>query len=200
MNYRDLLHPNVREVLDQMHADLADNHWSIVTSDGDLNVIVDFVVQHKVHRVLELGTWYGHTSIVLADIAGNAMTVDPNDGHIANARRYAERAGANLEFVCGYSTDPAIYGRASEFDAVFLDTSHLYADTVQEIAAYAPRVPMMLLHDCGVNEPINDRTGGGGVRHAFYEWLATHWDYRGTVCEAPEYPDTFNGVGVLFRP
>lgn len=200
MDYRHRLTLRTLSVLQEMDRRENTRIGDPTTPQGELDIICDLLVKHKCKRVLELGTYIGHTSIVMADICGSVVTVDKSSGE--TVEYFANRAAVDVKYLQGLSTDTHIVLSmlAYKFDAVFLDTNHDYESTKKEIEIYAFMSPMMILHDCSVNESKYDLSEQGGVRKAFYEWLANNLYYRGTIYESPEYPDALHGVGVLWRP
>lgn len=122
--------------------------------------------------VVELGTFTGWTSahmalgLKLADKGGALTCVDINQECLDAARANLTRLGLEqrVSYVCGRSLDPEVLKAVpDQIDVIFLDTSHIYEDTVKEIETYFPRLRtagLFVMHD-SVNSP--------GVRRAVYE-------------------------------
>lgn len=145
--------------------------------------------------VVELGCYVGWSSAHLAlglQAAGNGgrlWCVDPDERFLAAARENLTRRSLaeNVTFVQGLSLDAAVLAALpAAIDLLFLDTSHEYSPTLQEIATYAPRLSpggCLVLHDSISQD---------GVRRA----VCDHWNTFECLTFATEYG---NGVTVLRR-
>ena len=110
-------------------------------------------------RVVELGCFVGWTSAHLAlalkanDQSGSLYCVDPNQDHLDTAYANLKRFGLEQKtiFLKGFSLDESILSKLpDEIDVLFIDTTHRYPDTLNEIKTYAPRMAAggcMVLHD-----------------------------------------------------
>lgn len=80
-------------------------------------------------------------------------------------------------FILGYDTWPAVLDALpTEADIIFLDTNHVYAETLIELDLYGPRVRKggrMYLHDTALTETIGDPVAFP-VRTAMEEWCDVH--------------------------
>jgi predicted O-methyltransferase YrrM len=113
----------------------------------------------KARTVVELGCFAGwasaHMALALkaAGLGGRIHCVDYVqeylDVMLANLGRHG--LGSLVTPVRGLSLEPAVLAALpSEIDVIFLDTSHAYPDTRDEILAYAPRLSaggVLVLHD-----------------------------------------------------
>jgi predicted O-methyltransferase YrrM len=123
-------------------------------------------------EVIELGCYTGWTSTHIAlglKAAGNGgrvTCVDINQRYLDVTRENLSRYGAAgaAAFVCGRSLDAGVQQALPErADIVFIDSSHAYQETLDEIAVYGAKLGesgMMVLHD-SINAP--------GVRKALFE-------------------------------
>lgn len=117
------------------------------------------VYYRKPASVVELGCFVGWASAHLAlalkanNPSGRLFCVDPNPDHLAAAAANLKRLGLDqtTNFLKGFSTDRSLLSRLPDkIDVVFLDTSHEYPETFNEIQTYAPRMAAggcIVLHD-----------------------------------------------------
>jgi predicted O-methyltransferase YrrM len=211
MNYQDGLRPQTRAALARM-AQEQDVRGS--TPEGELNLIVAFLGVQRATNVLQLGTYLGWSALVLADLVytrGFVLTVDPEPGYLQQARRYARLAELNnLHCIQGFSQDEAVIAKVSGgpspgsgWDAIYIDTTHHYAQTCRELEIYCGRVAtpgtLVLLHDASTHAQSLDVEGKGGVKQAIHDWLAAHPEWQGMICEPPVFPEAQFGLGVLAK-
>lgn len=206
MNYQDGLRPQTREALARM-AQEQDVRGS--TPEGELNLIVGLLAAQGATRILQLGTYLGWSALVLAELAGPRgflFTVDPESGYLHVARRYTREAELNnVHFILGSSQDEAVVTDVlgTPWDAIYIDTTHHYAQTCRELEIYCGRVAtpgtLVLLHDASTHAQSLDVEGKGGVKQAIHEWLAAHPEWQGMICEPPVFPEAQFGLGVLAR-
>jgi predicted O-methyltransferase YrrM len=171
----------------QARLDLAGLDFSPIGNDGPYNVdgLGHFNAEPSVARfmgrlaacsgarhVIELGCYTGWTSTHIAlglKAAGRAGQIACVD----ISQRYLNVAQANLQhsdlagsasFICGRSLDRAVQDALpARADIVFIDSSHAYQETLDEIEFYSSRLEtngMIVLHD-SINAP--------GVRRALFE-------------------------------
>lgn len=166
-------------------------------------------------KILQLGTLIGYSAIVLADAAkehgGHVYTVDPDTRKLVLAWQYVNKAGFifGVTPIDGRSTDSDVANRLRNigpFDLIYLDTTHFYPDTVEELRLYTlPSLlsasGLLVLHDTSVLAQSWDKTGKGGVRKALKEWEegeAAHLGFRVTWFDPPFYADT-SGMALVYR-
>lgn len=83
-------------------------------------------------------------------------------------------------------------------DMAFIDTSHEYNHTLNEILAWAPHIApggAMMFHDTGLNEPP-DRDG---VRPAMNTFMSDHSNGQWTLEDHPHIAEGDTGLGILWR-
>jgi caffeoyl-CoA O-methyltransferase len=96
----------------------------------------------RAHRVLELGTFTGYSSIAMAQALpadGSLITCDVNEETTAIARRYAQEAGVADRI--DHRLGPALAtlaGLDGEFDLVFID-----ADKINYVSYYEATLPLL---------------------------------------------------------
>lgn len=165
-------------------------------------------------RMLQLGTFIGFSTVYLADILarntqpGHLVTVDPNDTAHSLAKVWIEQAGMSqvVTFLDGYSTDAAIDASLQSlgpFDLIYLDSSHMYQATLQELdlifeqSGWLNPNGLLLLHDASAYAARWDSTGEGGVHRALLEWVAQrNTRYQLMILEPPLWPGAC-GLGLV---
>lgn len=177
------------------------------TPDTDLSVIAGILMARGAKRIVQLGTYQGVGSVVLAAVArqndpaaGRVLNIDVGD--LGAARGLCERAGLGdyCEWLMTSSTSPDALARWAEgWDAVYIDTTHDYDLTAEEIRLYtAGAAPgtVILLHDAAAEAAR--REPHIGVGRAIREFLAANaaeWD--GMIFESPGFGQW--GVGCLVK-
>jgi predicted O-methyltransferase YrrM len=123
-------------------------------------------------HVIELGCYTGWTSthiafgLKAAGRGGRIACVDISQRYLDIARENVRRLGLaeSASFICGRSLDRSVQDALpARADIVFIDSSHAYQETLDEIGFYASRLErsgMIVLHD-SINAP--------GVRRALFE-------------------------------
>ena len=114
---------------------------------------VAMVEETQAQHVLELGTRTGVSTIAwlhaLEGTGGRLTSVDID-------ARPEIGEWPHWTFIQGDDTDPAVFGALDPADIVFIDTSHLYEHTVQELHLYRWLVKpggLMVLHDTELAQP-----------------------------------------------
>lgn len=134
-------------------------------------------------QIVELGVRRGNSTVALLAGAersgGHVWSVD-----IADVLKDRSFYGAGVlenipgwTFIHGDDTDPDVLARIPEhIDVLFLDTTHFYEETLQELALYMPRVSgVALFHDTKYFPSAAERDWRESippVRKALDEWCA----------------------------
>jgi hypothetical protein len=117
----------------------------------------------KDKRVLELGSYFGRSTICLAQTACYVVSIDPHDGRGTPTptqtntfdRFKSNLARYDIKNVDAYQTTEIPAGE--EFDLVFIDASHDYESVCKDIeraTAVLPYDGLIVFHDYGgVNDP-----------------------------------------------
>lgn len=173
---------------------LADTHaWNSEPSVSTFLGELAFRLRPSV--IVELGCYVGWTSAHLA----LGLRASGGDGRLwclDSDRRFLDAARVNLtrhglagaaHFIEGLSLDSStLSALPATIDLLFIDTTHDYAPTLAELAAYVPRMSpggLVVLHDSISQD---------GVRRA----LLDQWERFETLTFATEFG---NGVTVLRR-
>lgn len=206
--YQRLLRPGALAALDLLRRE--QDHTG-TTPDDDLDVIVSLMMASRARRILQFGTFLGGSAIVLADIAAQIAedalltTVDTDERMNASARRYCDLAGLGdrLETITGSSLDHQLLARLAqrEWDLIYLDTTHQYEQTRDEIAAIAPLCSsrtLFVFHDASLFAADTlDVRRLGGVRRALREHVLLHPRWQLFIFERPAFGQY--GVGLMQR-
>lgn len=177
------------------------------TPDTDLSVIAGILMARGAKRIVQLGTYHGVGSVVLAAVArqndpagGRVLNIDVGD--LGAARGLCEAAGLAeySEWLMTSSTAPDALARWAEgWDALYIDTSHEYEQTAEELRLYTPGAAagtVILLHDAA--SEAARREPHIGVGRAVRDFLAANsaeWD--GMIFESPAFGSW--GVGCLVK-
>ena len=149
-----------------------------------LHILFGTVAKYPAAQVIEIGTDIGESTTALLAAAeitgGHVWSVDANPGCGFRAVFEAIGQGAGpWTFIHGDSTRAAIAAQApAAADVLFIDSSHLYDQTCQELQLYLPKVRpggTVLLHDTNkpgtddrVREALDDTLPGFGLTWAEY--------------------------------
>lgn len=204
MTYLDLLRPLARATLEDMERE---KHHGWRAPDEDLALLGGLVAARRPAAMLELGTCTGFSAILFGDIlarcGGRLTTVEPDGNFVTIARHYAGRAGLdNVDFVEGKDTDDELLHTLSgrEWDVIFIDTTHQYAQTVEELRLYSELASghtTLLLHDASAHAAQElDMDNQGGVKRAVDEFLSDRPQWQGYTFERPAWNSLY-GVAVL---
>ncbi len=182
------------------------------------------VMGNGIQRIVQLGTHAGYSSLLLGfylrqmHAQRGLFSFEIDEPLCRFARGWLERAGLAevVRVELRSSLDPASPGLAREYlggapELVFLDSSHEYRQTLDEIEAWYPALAaggFIVLHDTSEFAACFDVTGVGGVRRALSEWRDSHREievislnHNVPMLETPGmvYQD-FCGVGVIQKP
>lgn len=205
--YKKLLRPAALAALEQLAKEVPQN-WG--TPDDDLDMLAAIASISKAQKILQFGTAYGLSAVVLADIAaqngGDAklITVDPDQNMNAAAKRYCELAGVGglVTVIDAFSTDPVLLRelkRQGEWDLIYLDTTHQYEHTRDEILLISPLCSertVWLFHDASLfaAEQLDQRKQGG-VARAIREFAALNPRWQTFTFQKPAFGQY--GIGML---
>jgi predicted O-methyltransferase YrrM len=187
-----------------------------VTDTSSLSLLAMLTRLCQPIRFLQLGTHFGYTALVLADIMkhnirqGHLYTVELNPESHRHARQQAEAASLSdiIDFIDGSSTDWAVIDKVEQngpYDIVYIDSSHSYGETLKELECYIENKSVVaektlaFFHDASEFAKQFDATQCEGVRRALDEWHAVrNKDFNMFIFEPPSWPNAC-GFGVVTR-
>jgi predicted O-methyltransferase YrrM len=187
---------------------LTDDEWQIMEdwyaatlaadSIGEINVpamsvIQGFVSGNGLRRIVQLGTYYGYSSLLIGfwlrhmDQGGKLISIDIDPAACNFTLEWLERAGLNDHvalMLADSASEQAQVDSVSTFggrqpELIILDSSHQYEHTVRELDLWVPRMDpqsLMLLHDTSAYARTWDQGGLGGVQKALDDWLPGRTD------------------------
>ena len=160
-----------------------------------LGAIFYHAVEASPRLIVELGTRGGESTRALLAAAavadGTLLSVDlaPQPPlNLPHQERWHFHQGDDIAFgQTGFPVWAADHGLAPEIDVLFIDTSHEYAHTKQEIAVWAPHLAAhgaMIFHDTNMGTVYAHSDGSvgygwdnaRGVIRAIEEFLGRHYD------------------------
>ncbi len=182
------------------------------------------VMGSGIQRIVQLGTHAGYSSLLLGfylrqmHAQHGLFSFEIDEPLCRFAKEWLERAGLAevVRVELRSSLDPASPGLARDYlegapELVFLDSSHEYRQTLQEIDAWYPALAaggLVVLHDTSKFAASFDVTGEGGVQRALQEWRESHpevevisLNHNVPAMETPGmvYQD-FCGLGLIQKP
>lgn len=191
---------------------LAQRYASLCVEPSDMNehlpTFVQAVKDLKATKVIELGTRYGVSTIAwlyALEGQGHLWAVDcsfPVPAPESDVNLLDPQGPLGVvpwfTFILGYDTWPEVLDAipSQDVDIVFIDTNHIYEETLVELDLYYQRVRKggrIYLHDTAIEITGNAVTPQPPypVRTAVEEWCADHnlkWDNT-TNC---------SGLGVIY--
>jgi predicted O-methyltransferase YrrM len=138
-------------------------------------------------KILELGVRQGESTKAFLETCRELTSVDRDDcAKVANDKKWLFIKGDSLK----------VTTRLYSYDIVFIDTSHRYQETLDELYHYENRINpggMIILHDA--NPPLKAKLRGrGGVLRAVLRFMNENprqWNMT--------YYENNNGLAILRR-
>ena len=117
---------NFEELLAEMKAYGEANHVPIINSNG-LKVLLEAVREQKAHRVLEIGTAIGYSTLYIAANSAEDVTVDSlelSEERAAEARAFVDRSeyGSRIRIITG-DAGANLLDLKPGYDLVFIDAA-----------------------------------------------------------------------------
>jgi len=212
-----------------IYSTLSDAEWQIMhdwyaataarDAIGEINVpamslLQGLVMGNGVRRIVQLGHFYGYSALLLGfwlrQMGGQrklySIDIDPVATEFCQAWIDKAGLGGQVEFRVGDSADPAAVEAAVAAlggppELVIIDSSHMYAHTLEELGLWVDQLPpaaLMLLHDVSVYAQGFDPSGEGGVRRALAEWMGTRDDVALLTLNG-DLPETADGNEVVYK-
>jgi len=189
-----------------------------------MSVLHGLVMGSGIQRIVQLGTHAGYSALLLGfslrqmHAQHGLFSFEIDESLCRFARAWLERAGLNsvVKVELRSSLDSASPQLARDYlggapELVFLDSSHEYQQTLDELEAWYPALApggLIVLHDTSEFAASFDVTQQGGVRRALREWREAHSESEvislNRNVPAMETPgmvyQDFCGVGLIQKP
>lgn len=177
-----------------------------------------------IERIVQLGTHAGYSSLLLGfalrrmHASHGLFSLEIDEPLCRFAREWLGRAGLDdfVQVQLRSSLDKESPRLAQKYlggapELIFLDSSHEYRQTLNELEAWYPELAaggMIVLHDTSEFAASFDVTGQGGVHRALREWRESHPGAEvislNRTVPAMETPgmvyQDFCGVGLIHKP
>jgi len=169
--------------------------WFVTTDEdglvGECSVpaigwLTSLINSNNVSRVVQLGTYAGYSTLLIGwtlrrmGKVHGLMAVDIDPTVSSFTQTWMSKAGIDQQatMVVTDSAAPTLPERAREYlggapQLVFIDSSHQYAHTLQELDVWYDALPtggIIAMHDTSAFAASFDSSGNGGVRRALTEW------------------------------
>ena len=189
-----------------------------------MSVLHGLVMGSGIQRIVQLGTHAGYSALLLGFslrqmyAQHGLFSFEIDESLYRFAREWLDRAGLNsvVKVDLRSSLDLASSQLARNYlggapELIFLDSSHEYRQTLDELDAWYPELApggLIVLHDTSEFAASFDVTQQGGVRRALGEWREAHPEIEvislNRNVPAMETPglvyQDFCGVGLIQKP
>ncbi|MGI8890499.1 MAG: O-methyltransferase [Chthoniobacterales bacterium] len=189
-----------------------------------MSILQGLIMGSGIQRIVQLGTHAGYSSLLLGfslrqmQAQHGLFSFEIDEPLCQFAREWLSRAGLEsyVRVELRSSLDPLASELARDYlggapELVFLDSSHEYQQTLDELAVWYPGLSpggMIVLHDTSEFAASFDVTREGGVHRALREWRELHPDIEvislNRTVPAMETPgmvyQDFCGVGLIQKP
>src|SRR6266550_231873 len=222
-----------------IYANLTDQEWQLLqdwfeeTTRQNLigecvipimSVLHGLIMGSGIRRIVQLGTHAGYSTLLLGffvrqmNPGHGLVTFEIGERLCDYTRDWIERVGLGpfVQVELRSSLDPDSPGVAGEYlggapELIFLDSSHEYKQTLDELDAWYPVLApggLIVLHDTSEFAASFDVTQQGGVHRALREWREAHPEIelislnrKVLAMETPQmiYQD-FCGAGLIQKP
>jgi len=155
-----------------------------------ISALLGFIAGSGIDAVVQLGHAYGYSSLLMGWMLRRMgkkhalFSIDINPDATAFAQHYIDKADLNevVALRVGNSADPKMVDRARQYfgkepQMIFIDSSHQYKHTLNELRLYYNALPkngIIFLHDISRFATRFDKTGKGGVMKAVCEFVETN--------------------------
>lgn len=209
-------------LMDAWHAE-TEGDYARECSVPPISFLLGLVMGNNIRRIVQLGHYTGFSALLLGFMlrkmggAGKVYSVDIDARLSAFTEKWIAKAGlsgyVNIAVADSAARKNIRAARAclgGSPQLVFIDSSHQYAHTVEELDLWYPQLQaggFIVLHDISMFSRPGDATGQGGVYRAASEWLAANHaaailinsGYSGGSGEELVYVDEC-GLGLIQKP
>lgn len=191
--------PFFYNLLDKGQATLLDN-WISETSSKNMigetsisaiGILLGLVLGNNIRRVVQCGHYAGFSLLVLSMVmknsrhGGRIVSFDIDQAVTRFAQSFIDKGELNDTaklFIMDSADSFCVTSALSEMhneppQLVFIDSSHQYRHTIEELTLWASAVQpggFLVMHDASRMASEFDRNDLGGVRQALDEWLPQH--------------------------
>lgn len=150
--------------------DIAEDYRARCATYSDISLHLPFLYENaQGGTVIELGVRTGNSTAAFLAAGAEVWSADIEEPGVPGEWRGNPR----WHFLLGDDLSPEILaGLPAEADVVFIDTAHTYEQTLAELRAYAPRAPLVLLHDTQFVNGADSGTPTGPVARALDDYCA----------------------------
>jgi len=142
------------------------------SSQLDCQIMFRFIRKRRYKYILELGVSHGHSTVPLLVGAylnqGHLYSCDIKNIHLLDTWLSKFDCQFLKEYWNFYLCDSLNLKIKGNFDMVFLDTSHVHQQTVQELELFSKATNNIFCHDYGIN----------GVRLPILEFVKKHPEWH----------------------
>lgn len=172
------------------------------TSMAAMGVLTGLIFGNRIDRVVQCGHYAGYSLILLGLLARKfnpscrVFSVDVDQTVTAFTETWIDRLGLSEQVttLVADSADPWAAARARRGlggapELVFIDSSHQYRHTLEELDLWSTEVDyggIICLHDAADFATYQDVNGLGGVSKALREWLSRHTNVSSVTLRGDE--------------
>ncbi|MCZ4073362.1 class I SAM-dependent methyltransferase [Agrobacterium sp. LMR679] len=183
-----ILDDNQKRLYMDWFKETADQNLVGETSQSVINALVGLIFGNKISRVVQCGHYAGYSLILLGMLAKSyasglkIASIDIDQSVTTFTDKWVEKCG--LTGTCRTwvrdSSDSFAAKEARDFlgdapELVFIDSSHQYRHTIDELNLWASEVApggLICMHDAAPFAKYQDHSNLGGVNRALEEWCA----------------------------
>jgi len=154
-----------------------------------MSALLGFISGSGLDSIVQLGHYAGYSALLIGFMLrkigkrNGLFSIDINAKATQFAQGWIDRAGLDdyVALRISDSANPLIVQHAIEYfgnvpKVVFIDSSHTFQHTLDELNLWFPVLPsggLIFLHDVSVFAARFDRAGNGGVHNAMWAWQDT---------------------------
>ena len=176
LNHKDYV--KARNLVEAIELEREPNIRKTSSINEHVMTLTFMVRELNLKNILELGTFIGDSTLALlagaATIGGHVTSVDIEDCQIARER--IERAKLS-EWWTFVKEDDMKFEYRNDIDLLFIDTSHLFEHTLNELKRFAPQVKnggYIVLHDIYICPQVDFALTGfllDNNKYVCYRWF-----------------------------
>lgn len=180
--------------------------WPGDQDPDELTKFLDFIVERKVRRYLEIGSRNGDSfyAVMMAiGPGGFGMAIDLPENNasktsLLGTRAEINAAGSTAIVIHGSSRDPVAMmtaARRAPYDLVLIDADHTYAGVKADWDAYGNMAPIVALHDVAAPDGHMSDGKPNEVGRFWYEDVLPNSPQGKTIVS----PGSVRGFGIVIK-